>query len=441
MPNTPPFSYNFVVRTEGPGPGSNSRMRRALYLGIVLSVTAAAAPPAAAQTESHCVPAELPAQLFPTWVQILPSVDSQEISAPLLADAARSRKAAAKPAGGQNRPDATNLAEMCNEPREAIRLAEAGKFREAATAGDALLEGPREQYRDFTWDYLANATAWSFLQCGNLMGAARAHLNAAARVDDPAVAEYHNRIARMLSAPDAKATSLKDYAAYKAEVQKIVNERAEALRKIALPDKKIALDDVRLGRLQDAYVILRVIHAIDAGAAKQETQNTFVPAAQGIVNDVVPPQLDNGRRLQKSLADQLANGVTQAGQGDWNRGVVGLRLRVREIKRLCRMHDYLVRMNLAKAGGADRFFGEAHQLLFVPTDAGKVWQEVGRVILVNNIAQLDIRVKVPYQETTITPMGVPFANKLAPPPNSWKAFDVTPTPVGGHLHGMPPIKK
>ena len=397
-------------------------MRHALRVGMLLSITAALAPLAAAQIDSHCVPPELPTLLFPNWVTRLPTVELQELSAPLLTAAAQSGKTAAKAPGGQDRPDATNLAEMCREPREVIGLAEAGKFREAAKAGDKILESPRERFRDFTWDYLANATAWSFIQCSDLVGAARAHTYAAALIDDPAVSEYHTRIAKMLSTPGLVAGPLKDYAAYKAEVQKVLAERVENFRKTALPDKKIPLEEVRLGRLRDAYTKLRVLAAFDAGTAKQEISTTYVPAAHGLVNDIIPPRLAEGGKIRGAMQERIRTFIKDF--GEWNSAVATLHMRVREVKRLCRIHDYLVRMNLAKAGGADRLFGEAHNLLFAD-EADHVWQELGRFRLANNIRQEDIRTKVPYQETLITPMGVPFSGQVAPPETCWKINDGT----------------
>jgi len=402
----------------------------------MLSIAAALAPPAAAQIDSHCIPLEMPTLLFPNWVAQLPAVESQEIAAPLLSDVAKAHLAAAAKAGdGQDRPDATNLAAMCKEPREAISLAEAGRFLEAARAGDALLEGPRERYRDFTWDYLANATAWSFIQAGDLLGAARAHTSAAARIDDPAVSEYHGRIAKMLSSPGRTAASLKDYAAYKAEVQKLIDERAETLRKVALPGQKIVLDKVRVATLNDGYRILRVIAAFDGAAAKQEIKNTFVPAAQGLVNDVLPTQSQQGKEIQKALDKRMDNWIAVEEQNQWNGAVQALWLKVRVIKRLCRMHDYLARMNLANRGGDELFFSQAHGLLFVPGGGGKVWQEMGHTRVINNVVHLDIRVKVPYQETAITPMGVPFAGKVAPPANAWRVMDGKFSPMTEPMHG------
>jgi hypothetical protein len=403
---------------------------------MMLSIAAAIAPPAAAQIDSHCIPPEMPATLFPNWVAQLPPLESQEMSAPLLTDTNKSRTApAAKTAGTQGAPDATDLAAMCKEPREAIRLAEAGRFLEAARAGDALLEGPRDRYRDFTWDYLANATAWSFIQTGDLLGATRAHTAAAARLDDLAVSEYHNRIAKMLSSPGRTAASLKDYAAYKAEVQKLIDERSEALKKAALPGSKIVLEKVRVGTLNDAYRILRVIAAFDKGAAKQEAKNTFVPAAQGLVNDVLPARFHEGEEILAVMDKRMDQWLHLNEYKEWNGAVEALWLKVREIKRLCRMHDYLARMDLADKGGDEQFFTQAHGLLFVPKEPTKVWQEMGHTRTVNNISQWDIRIKVPYKETLITPMGVPFTGRLAPPPNSWRVMDGKFNPMTEQMHG------
>ncbi|MCX5685615.1 MAG: hypothetical protein NT049_18310, partial [Planctomycetota bacterium] len=153
------------------------------------------------------------------------------------------------------------------------------------------------------------------------------------------------------------------------------------------------------------------------------------------VNDILPVQLAEGTNIQKALSERMKTFISQREFNDWNGVVATLHLKVRTIKRLCRMHDYLVRMDLAKSGGANRFFGEAHRLLFCISDAGKVWQEVGHEIVVDGVTHLDIRVRVPYTETIITPMGVPFAGKFTTPDNVWKPVDDKMNKMDGQMHG------
>lgn len=121
--------------------------------------------------------------LFPTWVSLLPEVGCQEISAPLAHEKAASRSGAANAV--------RSLSKIPKESRGAVELAQSGQYAQAATAGNALLKLPGHTYGDFTWDYLANATAWSHIQAGSLKAAERAHRAAVARIADTAVVQYH----------------------------------------------------------------------------------------------------------------------------------------------------------------------------------------------------------------------------------------------------------
>ena len=142
------------------------------------------------QVESHCLPPQQPASLFPTWVLELPPVESQEVSAPLTHERA---------AANGKAPKAKSLDDTPVECRTVVRLAQDGKYREADEVGSPLLKLPGRQYDDYAWDYVANAVAWARVQNGNLKGAAEAHLAAAARITDKSVIQYHRAAAKALS--------------------------------------------------------------------------------------------------------------------------------------------------------------------------------------------------------------------------------------------------
>jgi hypothetical protein len=62
-------------------------------------------------------------------------------------------------------------------------------------------------------------------------------------------------------------------------------------------------------------------------------------------------------------------------------------------------------MGLASAGRARGPFEDAHRLLFCQGANNLVWQPVGFARIVNGLAQKDIRRRVAWQETLVTPLG------------------------------------
>ncbi len=392
-------------------------MRIALRLWLTLCTLAAVPGAAAAQVESHCVPAEFPAVLLPGPVTTPPPIESQEVSAPLV----RAAAAARPQAGPDGQPDAATLDEMCKGPREAIRLAQASRFKEALDAGRPLLAQPREAFRDYTWDYLANAVGWSAVQTGDLRAAADAHGAAASRIDDPALADYHRAVMAALGQPQKSAAQLKDPAVFRDEIRKSLADHRQKNAQSASAALNNRYGETVLRHVRNAYRELRVLAAADPETARQEPLAAVRKAGQAVVTQVVPPLLTDGQRMQRRL-DEVAtagysgHGVTPADHDKWNGDVAALWHTVRQIKRYCRIHDYLVRMNLADAADSRQYYQQAHALLFVPSNAKLVWQQAGHARVVNGIEHIDLRLRVPYQETPITPWGVPFSGQLATPP-------------------------
>jgi hypothetical protein len=395
-----------------------------LAMGLVLATTASA------QIGSRCLPPQMPPLMAPPAVMNRPPMETQEVSVPLF-----QREKPATP-GADGRPDAVALDAMCKEPREVIRLAEAGKFKEAVEAGRPLLALGREKYRDFTWDYLANAVAWSALQTGDLKAAIQAHGAVGGRIDDMAVAEYHRLAVAMLNQTKKSAAELKDPAVFQAEIRAGLADRIEALKTLATAAEKDRQAEPLLRHLKDGYEKLRALVAADPETGRKEPLAAFRKTAQGLATQVLPPLVADVQRMQQRLDDVSFHGyhnqgLRQADWPQWNGDVLALWGRVQEIKRLCRISDYLVRAGLADAGNAAGLCQQAHACLFTGRDGKLVWQKIGQPRMINTLAQLDMRLRVPYQETRITPWGIAFSGELAAPPGA-KPMD----PMTGQMQTM-----
>jgi hypothetical protein len=416
---------------------------RARILVLAAAAGLCFAPAARGQIGSHSLP-QMPPALAPTWVMNRPALESQEVSAPPL------ERLKPPPAGADGRPDAVTLDDICKEPREAIRLAESGKFKEAVEMGRPLLSLSREKYRDYTWDYLANAVAWSAVQTGDLKMAAGAHSAAAGRIDDPAVAEYHRLVIAMLDQTKKSPAELKDNAAFQAEVRKGLADRQAALVPLAAAAEKDRLGEPLVRHLRDAYEKLRVLVATDPETAGKEPLAAFRKAAQALTGQVIPPAVAEAQRMHQRL-DHVSNhgyhdqGLRQAEWTNYNGDVGLLWVKVQEIKRLCRLHDHLVRQNLADPGDAAKFFQQAHACLFTLSDGNQVWQKIGQMRVINQIVHMDVRPRVPWQETRITPWGIPFSGELASPPglkpmdpmdDSMQRMDGKPGRMDGQMQRM-----
>jgi len=371
-------------------------MKRGYALGVV-AVVAAWSAAAWAQVESHVPPPDRPPVLFPSWVTTLPGFEYQQVSSPL--------------AGEKDKPKDTpgaarDLAKAGPEARAPVDLAQAGKYREAAAAGDELLKLPSARYDDFTWDYVANAVAWSRVQLGDLRGAAQAHSAAVARIEDGAVRDYHRTAAAMLETPGLAAAQVKDAAAYREALRKALADRVKAFDREITLARKNTTAVARQRYIGEFYDDLRALTACDPDLAAGAPLTAYRELADGLVLDIIPAMLRDTTQRRDRLVTLYSRLLFQKDVRDWNSGIKTLWSKIRTIKRLCRMHHYMVRLGLATGDDATRLFAEAHQLLFATDDAGKVWQPIGYTRLVDNIPQLDLRCKVPYQETTIAPIGV-----------------------------------
>ncbi len=383
-------------------------VKRVLYLCTAMAALAGLPGIAQGRIESHCLPPEMPMALFPSWVSTLPDIECREISAPLIRDHLELRKVVVADARvtlglkplEQGTPDATRLSDMCEEPRDAIRLAQSGKYREAAKAGDALLGLGRSRYGDFTWDYLANATAWAYIQTGSLSGAVQAHNAAAARIQDTAVARYHRLAATTLHETVKSAGQLQENSTYQAEIRKALEGTVKNFKLNNVLATKTRSAEARLRHLDAAYKALRVIMATDPNIGKPLQGNAFREAADGLVDDISPVLLDEARAARDRLVALYPQSLPERKFHHWNTDVQILWDKVRHVKRLCRMHDYLARIKLAGPGNAADRFREAHRLLFAPGRDDLVWQEMGK----RPVHFKDHRRRVPHKQTKIKPM-------------------------------------
>ncbi len=383
-------------------------MKRVLYLWTALAALAGLPATAAGRIESHCLPPEMPMALFPSWVSTLPDIECREVSPRLIRDHIASRKVVVGDARAilgltplkEGKPDTTTLADMYKEPRQAIRLAESGKYREAAKAGEALLGLGRGRYGDFTWDYLANATAWAYIQTGSLSGAVRAHNAAASRIQDIAVARYHRLAATTLHETVKSARQMQENSTYQAEIRKALEGVVKDFKLNNVLATKTRSAEARLRHLNAAYKALRVIIATDPDIGKRLQRTAFSESADGLVTEIGPALLDEAKAASDRLVALYPEMIPQRRFHQWNNNVQILWDKVRHVKRLCRMHDYLARIKLASPGNAADRFREAHRLLFVPGEEDLVWQEVGT----RPVYFKDYRRKVPYEQTKIKPM-------------------------------------
>lgn len=386
-----------------------------LRLVAALAALAALAGAASAQIESHCLPIEVPQTLLAPWVLATYPFESQTISLPLLHESVRQKEKAL----GAAAPKATNLDNMAKEPRDAIRLAEESKWAEAAAAGDALLKQPGNKYDDYTWDYLANATAWARIQSGDVKGAVLAHSAAAARIQDPDVSQYHRVAATVLDRPGQTADAMKNYATLQGEIRKAYTPMVESFKQSIEPAQQPVSADARIGYLQDGYKKFRGLVAADAELAK-EARVIFKKSSERLLSQSIPLEVKEGRKIVDRLTEYAATGLSESKSATWNTGLNNLWRRVQESKRLVRIYDYLMRIDLAPRGDAAFFFKDAHQLLFVPNDARLVWQEFAVSRVLQGVQQLDLRSKVPYQETSILPWGGQPGTQTDVPYTGWK---------------------
>jgi len=381
------------------------------WLGFVVAVLLAAPGAARGQIESHCLPEHLPMGIFPSWVLNGPDLACREVSAPLAhekrdpgpeeRDDSDIRKMLGLKAEPKGKADARSLSAMFPEARRVIQQAEAGRYRDAADAGDRLLRSPSERYNDYTRDYVANATAWSFIQLGQVGAAVEAHNLAAGRIRDTAVAFYHRLAAAALKETTKSPAQLKDKGTYRTVLREQLVERYKAFDRCLELAKSVRSAARRIENLKDAYDHLRVIMATDPGVAKDKAIPAFRNAADTLCTESISDILNEARQVRDGLARMYQKRFKRDQFGTWNGKVRLLQGKVRDVKKFCRMHDYLRRMGLASSRESARLFREAHGLLFAPGKGKQVWNPtLGYRI---GIAR-ELRKVIPADETTIQPM-------------------------------------
>jgi len=398
-------------------------MRRSLRQGFAASaVVLVLAAAAAAQIESRCLPPNRPKDLFPQWVAEV-SYASQEMNPQ------PTPRSNTVPLG---RPKTVrNLGEMPEAPREAIRLATAGKYREAVAAAEPILKLERTQHDDYTWDYLANAAAWAYIQLGDVKAASRAHGSAAVRIIDTDVAEAHRAMAAMLEKTARPAAELKDYAVFREEMRKALADRIKQFTASVELAQKAGSGAARQRYLERAWGDLRVLLAAEPETGQQLTDTAFRRAADGIATDVIPGLLAYVRAAQGDLDRIFRNILKERDFPRWNGALRTLWGRVEDVNRFCRMYEHLARLGLATPGRVSDQFEKAHQALFAEGDR-LVWQEIGQRRLLNDVMHYDMRRRVPWQETAIAPLGVVPGSEAPPPAGYRKIVD----PIDGEMRPM-----
>jgi hypothetical protein len=406
-------------------------MRLGLRWGGAAAAVFTLATVAVAQIESRCLPPNRPKDLFPQWVTVV-SYACQEMTPP------------PDPGPGSAPQDRArtvrNLGEMPEAPREAIRLAMAGKYREAVAAAVPILKLESTRHDDYTWDYLANAAAWAYIQLGDLKAASGAHSAAAVRIIDIDVAEAHRAMATMLDKTTRPAAELKDYAVFKEEMRKILADRIKQFTVSVELAQKAGSGAARERYLERAWTDLRVLLAAEPETGRQLTDTAFRRATDGIATEVIPGLLAYVRAAQRDLDLIFRNILKERDFPVWNQALETLWGRVRDVKSFCRMYEHLAQLGLATPGRVSGHFEKAHQALFAEGNQ-LVWQEIGKRTLLNDISHYDLRRRVPWQETAIAPLGV-VPGSEAPPPAGYRKMEDT---IDGKMRPMDgemkPMKK
>ena len=373
--------------------------RTTAAVAIALTLTLAAAG-LQAQVESHALPPTWPFQLLPPAVGDLPKASCRELSAPLAPEAAPKPAVdpALKPAGGDAK--AAVLADMLAEPKKVIELAQAGKWAEAVEAGRPLMQKSKEAYADFTWDYLANALAWAMIQTDRVTDAANVHRQVGNLLDDEDLKKYHRLAAVAIGqVADGKAPPLKDGVKVTPEKLKEADTLRAVVRASLSEDlvqfKKcvelIPKGTTPLGRMnaiRAAYAKLRYMKAVEPGLPG-ELAALLRAAADTLITDAAVKALENTGADQRRMAQALKAEMRIKDAPVWNDQVTALWTKIGEIKRLCRVHDYLRRLGLAGAANATEAFDKSHEMLYALGHPGQVYKTFGA---------RDLRRRGPYED-------------------------------------------
>lgn len=386
------------------------RMQTALLATVLAALPATAA---VGQVQSHCLPKTRPPAMVPLTVTDTPAIHVRQISAPLAheqnqgpakADDADIRRMLGLPTGNTGRADARSLSTMLPAARRVVEQARAGEYQAAAQAGDGVLRSLPLKAGDYTWDYVASATAWSHLQLGRPAAAAKAHGLAAARVRDPAVRTYHRLVTvaiRKAAETPGGADRLKDPANWKTAVYEELVDTLKAFHEHVELAKSVDSATRRIVNLQEAYKHLRVLETAASESARQKAVNAFREAADTLCTDSVPSILDGCQRLHDRLRQIQSIAIKGSDWVPWVRTVQGLWDQVREAKRICRVHDYLRRVGLASSRESQRLFRDANNLLFVGRSRRRIWNLQGGQ---RTSQGRDVRKTIDCDETLIRPM-------------------------------------
>ncbi|MEA3367290.1 MAG: hypothetical protein U9R68_04150, partial [Planctomycetota bacterium] len=165
--------------------------------------------------------------------------------------------------------------------------------------------------------------------------------------------------------------------------------------------KSVGSASRRVDNLREAYKQMRVLLSTDPDFAQQKALPAFREAADTLCTGSIPNILDGARRIHRQLSQALVTPIKGHMWVTWVRLVSSLWGKVREAKRICRIHDYLRRMGLASSRESERLFREANGLLFTPGSRRRIWNPRGGQ---HGPVARDIRKVIPCDETRISPM-------------------------------------
>jgi len=388
-------------------------MRRRIVCAMACLVVLAWASAARGQIESHYLPAEWPMRLLPKAVRDLPNPGTTELSVPLMDQPAPPAADPPAAAAEQGKPDATRLSDMCTGPKAVVQQAFKGEHEAAAEAGRKLLERSKACYRDFTWDYLGSATAWSLIQLGRHQDAVDAHRATASRITDADVRQYHLRAIRViLSAlkPEAerdkdhpKPEDLKTPGTLRAALRKGLKDEVKQIRKSIEILKSARSVAPRIGNVETAYGKLRLVMAVDPETASG-LLGDYKAAADTLVTDVADKLAARTEAQHRKVA-RIGTGTTFRKRDikPWNNEVMKLWELVRGVKRVCRVHNYLGRLNLVGTADAAGPFNRAHDCLFAAGRGGDVYKVMGARVPYHSggsdkVGGTDMRRRAPFSE-------------------------------------------
>ncbi len=382
-------------------------VRRAVC-AVAVAMLAASSAQVEAQVEPHTLGADLPPRPMPGWVVAPPAFWTRELTP------ARPNNAPAPSAA------ARNPLTIPDDARKVIRLAQDETWAEAARLGEAVLKRTPKDLNAYARDYVANATTWALLHLDNRERARQIHATVASQMPDPAVAHYHRLAATALKQSKKRTEDLRDPAVLVAERRKHLAPLYKDFSKALGMAARSEVVSGRLTQLRRAYGQLRLIYAADAALGDKLLKEQFRPAADALLDTLAANRLKRGTAIRASLHRAYKKVMEAEAFPHWNGTVHALWGEVRTVKQLCRVHRHLATMGLATAGRARGPFEEVHGLLFCQGAEHLVWQPVGFARIVNGVSQKDIRRRVAWQETLVTPIGADAGQHTRRSNQGWK---------------------